>query len=157
MTWFERNKTTLHALFEALGETSAWSEDAYVLWRWSSDHWLGLEHGEQSGKPTYSEEQQNAARAHLTDLGLTERIEPGRDRYNEVLVMGAAAIGLYRRLGLVREAGLTAERLTVLAGLRPHERAARDGALVELLSPEGRFAAQPGWRAPPPRRCSQPG
>lgn len=138
-------------LFDLLGEPwdPAFDEDHAELVRWMEQHWLGGEHGPGASKRTFTTAEQDAVWPVLGELGLIDRLEPARHEYDEVLVMGAAGIGIHRRLGLVRETGVTARRLTMLAGQRPHSGLDRDGDLDELLAAEGRFAAAAGWRPPP--------
>ncbi len=143
-----RHRATLRRLFVALDADDHWTDDDLALVEYMESTWLGHEHGQQTGKPDFTPQQEAAAMPLLDALGLCTRVEPPSDRYDEIVVMGAAGIGLHRRLELVRTSGVTADGLTVLAGLRPHERAARDGGLDELLDAEGRFAAAPQWTPP---------
>lgn len=149
MTWFDTNKGILYELFDVLGESRHWTDDQGSLVAWMERAWLGVEHGLQQGKRTYDEAARDRAMPLLTDLGLNGRVDPQSDWYDEIIVLGAAGIGLHRRLELVRTSGIRADGLTVLAGLRPHELQARDGALDELLAASGRFGASPGWSVPP--------
>lgn len=148
--WLDRHRAELRALFEALGLESSWvGSDDEALIRYMERVWLGREHGAQVGKPTFTAAQQQAALPLLDRLGFVAQVDPDAERYDEVVVLGASGIGLHRRLELVRTSGVEAPVLTVLAGMRPHERAPRDGGLSELLAPGGRFAAAPGWELPP--------
>ncbi|MCU1484389.1 MAG: hypothetical protein JWN67_1135 [Actinomycetia bacterium] len=146
--WFDLHRERLRELFRVLGISDHWSDDLGQLVRWMEETWLGAEHGRQSGKPVYTPADRDAALPLLTEMGLVGAVEPPADRYGEIVVLGAAGIGLHRRLGLVRSSGVTADGLTVLAGLRPHEQQERDGGLDELLDAGGRFAAAPGWGVP---------
>ena len=151
MSWFDDHRQRLHELFVALDKSDAWSEDPAVLIEHTLPRWLGKEHGSVGDKEPFTDEQIARARPILAALGLTHGIDPPRDRYDEVVVLGAAGIGLHRRLELVRTSGVQAQRLTVLAGLRPHigaEGDGRDGRIGELLATDGRFAPAPGWQPP---------
>jgi len=155
VSWLETNRDTLRELFHVLQADVHWSDDPETLVRWMEQNWLGAEHGRQAGKPVFDDDMQRDARPLLAELGFTGRVEPPGSTYDEVIVLGAAGAGLHRRLELVRTSGIHAAGLTVLAGLRPHERQRRDGGLAELLSPEGRFAAAPGWTTPPQLQHAQ--
>lgn len=155
MSYFEQHRDVLRELFRALGKDDDWSDDPGVFVSHTLPRWLGTEHGHVGEKEHFTEAQVAAARPLLDSLGLTQRIDPPRSRYDEVVVLGAAAIGLHRRFELVRTSGVRAGVLTVLAGMRPHVGAAghgRDGGIRELLAHDGRFAATPGWRPPPELR-----
>lgn len=149
VTYLDRHRADLHRLFTALGKqdqipTGDAELEAHLLSRW-----LGDEHGASATKEQYTPAQEAAARPLLRDLDVIERIDPDAEaHYDEILVMGASGIGLHRRLELVRTSGVSADRLTVLAGLRPHEGNSRDGDIDELLSTEDRMAAAAGWRPP---------
>jgi hypothetical protein len=145
--YFTGHRHTLEQLFKVLGETYLHDPEALVAWM--ERRWLGAEHGPGEGKPQYPEAALEQAWPLLEKLDLVDRKQPTSAEYDEVVVLGAAGIGLYRRLGLVRESGVRAKVLTVLAGQRPHSGNARDGSLDEYVDPAGRFAAQPGWTAPP--------
>lgn len=84
-------------------------------------------------------------------LLLDRSVPPRRRAYTEVVVLGAHATALWRRLELVDRCGASAPRLTVLVAPRPtahdHPRRA-DGTPAELLGPGGRFPSVPGWRLP---------
>lgn len=149
-SYLERNRSRLRWLFEALGKpTDIVEGDDVALEAHLLSRWLGSEHGLSSGKEQYTPDQEAAARPILRELDVVDRIDPPSGaRYDEVLVMGAAAIGIHRRLELVRESGVRAPRLTVLTGLRPHEGNPRDGTTDELLAIDGRMAAAAGWRPP---------
>ncbi len=93
--------------------------------------------------------------ADLTTLlhrsSICQEVRPSASEYDEVVVLGAAATGMWRRLVHVNESGVHASVLTLLAGRRPHLGRAgdgRDGHGDELLGSEGRFPAAPGWRPP---------
>ena len=151
MSWFHDHRPLLHQLFVALDKSDVWSDDPTVLIAHTLPRWLGTEHGGVGDKEPFTNEQIARARPILTELGLTRGIDPPCDRYDEVVVLGAAGIGLHRRLELVRTRGLQAPRLTVLAGMRPHigaEGEGRDGRIGELLATSGRFAPAPGWQPP---------
>lgn len=147
--FFDRNRRTLRALFQALGKEDDWSEDPAEIAAHTLPRWLGAEHGPGAGKEIFTDEQITDVRPLLKDLGLTGRVEPPQPRYDEVLVMGAAGIGLHRRAALVVDSGVAASRLTILAGLRPHSGHPRDGGLQELLAGDGHLAGRPGWQPPP--------
>ena len=148
VAWLDGERANLRKLFDVLGSGDHWVDDDVALIEFMERTWLGSEHGEQLGKPVFTDDQQAAALPILTDMGFVDRVEPRRSRYDEILLLGASAIGLHRRLELIRKTNVAASRLTVLAGLRPHERQARDGSLSELMAPDGRFAAAPGWEPP---------
>ncbi len=147
MSYLERHRGTLRELFAVLGE--AWTDNDADLMAHMERRWLGAEHGPGAGKREFPQEIKDEAWPLLRELEVVDRVDPRRESYDQVVVMGAAAIGLYRRLELVRASGVRAGSLTVLAGLRPHSGLARDGALDELLAPDGRFAAAAGWTPPP--------
>lgn len=91
------------------------------------------------------------ARRLLAGHDLTGAREPTAVAYDEVVVLGAAASGILRRLTFVRDRRITAPMLTILAGHRSHLGAAgggRDGDADALLASDGRFAASSEWRAP---------
>jgi hypothetical protein len=76
---------------------------------------------------------------------------PETQDYDEIVVLGAAARGIWRRLAFVDEHALRSPVLTVLAGRRPHLRAAgagRDGDIRALLDPGGPFPPDAAWQAP---------
>ncbi len=148
MTWLEVHLSALRRLFDVLGESEHWTDDPDPLVAWMERTWLGQEHGRQAGKPVYDDRSKEEALPLLAELGLTGRIEPPKERYDQIIVLGASGIGLHRRLELVRLSGVEAAGLTVLAGLRPHEKQSRDGSVDELLAAHGRFAAAPGWSVP---------
>ena len=151
MSYLEDHRELLVALFDALGKDADWSDDPEVLVSHTLPRWLGTEHGSVGSKEHFTPAQIEAARPILAELGLTRRIEPSADTYDEIVVLGAAGIGLHRRLELVRTSQVSAAQLTVLAGMRPHVGAAgsgRDGRIGELLAADGRFAAAPGWHPP---------
>ena len=151
VSWFRTHQQLLRELFDALGKSDDWSDDPTVLIEHTLPRWLGTEHGQVGQKEQFSDQQIARARPILAALGLTEGMDPPRQTYDEVVVLGAAGIGLHRRLELVRTSRVQADRLMVLAGLRPHIGAAgdgRDGRISELLATEGRFASAPGWRPP---------
>jgi hypothetical protein len=152
MSYLDRSRDDIRALFAVLGED--WPGDGAALVSYMEQRWLGAEHGPGASKRVYDEETKNKAWPLLRRLDLVDRASPPKSSYGEVVVMGAAGIGLYRRLELVRQSAINAGCLTVLAGLRPHSGLARDGALDELLADGGRFAAAPGW-APPPLLAHQ--
>jgi hypothetical protein len=154
MSYLDRYRGDIRALFEVLGEN--WPGDDSVLISYMEGRWLGAEHGPGASKRVFDEETKDKAWPLLRRLDLVDRADPPKAGYDQVVVMGAAGIGLYRRLELVRQSGVTAGRLAVLAGLRPHSGLARDGALDELLAVGGRFAAVPGW-APPSLLAHQAG
>lgn len=145
-TYLQAHRQTLGELFAALGETMPPDDDQLV--RWMEQRWLGAEHGPGAEKPTYPADALDQAWPLLQRLDLVDRVNPRGTEYDEVVVMGAAGIGLYRRLGLVRDSGVRAKQLTVLAGQRPHSGLARDGALDEYLEAESRFRAAEGWTVP---------
>jgi hypothetical protein len=149
VSWIDTNRQLLRSLFDVLGASAYWREDTEELASWMEANWLGAEHGRQEGKPLFDDASQRAARPILEELGLTKRVEPPAERYDEVIVLGAAGIGMHRRIEFVRVSGVAAKGLTILAGMRPHERQSRDGGLDELLATDGRFAPAPGWRMPP--------
>lgn len=151
MSWFQTNRDLLEELFRSLGKEHDWSDDPEALVEHALPRWLGTEHGNVGEKEAFDSDEVAAARPIIDDLGFTERVGPRRERYDEIVVLGAAAIGLHRRLELVRESGVRAPVLTVLAGMRPHlgpSGHGRDGAMGELLAVNGRFAAVSGWRPP---------
>lgn len=148
MTWIDRHRNTLRELFDVLGIADQWVDDDEGLVSYMEASWLHGEHGDQRGKPTFSADAEERARPLLARMDLTHRIDPAARRYDEIVVMGAAGIGLHRRLELVRSSEVAAGGLTILAGLRPHERAPRDGALGELIAEEGRFGSVPSWTLP---------
>jgi hypothetical protein len=154
LSYLDRHRDDLRALFTVLQES--WQSDDPALVRYMEERWLGAEHGPGVSKRVFDEKTKDAAWPLLRTLEVVDRADPPRDQYDQVVVMGAAGIGLYRRLEVVRQSGIRAASLTVLAGLRPHSGLARDGALGELLEPEGRFAAADGW-TPPPRLIYQAG
>jgi hypothetical protein len=147
MSYLERHRETLRELFEVLGEE--WPGGDAALIAHMERRWLGAEHGPGAGKRVFPQEVKDRSWPLLRELEVVDRVDPRRESYDQVVVMGAAGIGLYRRLELVRTSGVRADSLTVLAGLRPHSGLARDGDLDELLAPEGRFAAAKGWSPPP--------
>jgi hypothetical protein len=148
--YLSHHRDRIRRLFGLLDEP--WDEqferDPVALVRWMEQHWLGGEHGPGETKRAFTAAEQDAVWPLLGEFGLVDRLEPSRCAYDEVVVLGAAGIGIYRRLGLVRESGVTASRLTVLAGQRPHSGLSRDGDLDELLAEDGRFGAAAGWRPP---------
>lgn len=76
---------------------------------------------------------------------------PATTIYDEVVVLGAAARGIWRRLALLDEARVGASTLTVLAGRRPHLGRAgggRDGDIDALLGHGGPFPEAAGWLPP---------
>lgn len=151
MSYFDQHRTVLRQLFHVLGKDDDWSDDPELFVSHTLPRWLGTEHGQVGDKEPFTDSQILAARPLLSQLGLTDRVDPPQTRYDEVVVLGAAAIGLHRRLELVRTSGVRAEVLTVLAGMRPHPGAAgrgRDGGIRELLASAGRFAATDGWKPP---------
>lgn len=155
MSYFEQHRSVLRELFQVLGKDADWSDDPDVFVSHTLPRWLGTEHGQVGEKESFTDDQVAAARPLLSRLGLTQRVDPPKPQYDEVVVLGAAGIGLQRRLELVRTSGVHAEVLTVLAGMRPHLGAAghgRDGQIRELLASDGRFAATQGWRPPPELR-----
>src|SRR5690349_11362704 len=99
----------IRQLFDVLGEPwqASFEDDSKTLVRWMEQHWLGGEHGPGETKRAFTVADQEAAWPLLGKLGLVDRLEPSRRDYDEVVVLGAAGIGIYRRLGLVREAGVT--------------------------------------------------
>jgi hypothetical protein len=147
MSYLDRHREDIRELFAVLGED--WPGDDAALVSHMGARWLGAEHGPGAGKRVFGEETKDAAWPLLRTLEVVDRADPPKSHYDQVVVMGAAGIGLYRRLDVVRRSGVTAGSLTVLAGLRPHSGLSRDGALGELLASEGRFAAADGWVAPP--------
>jgi len=147
MSYLERHRETLRELFDVLGEEWPGSDAALVAHM--ERRWLGAEHGPGAGKRVFPEEIKDRAWPLLRELEVVDRVDPHRESYDQVVVMGAAGIGLYRRLELVRSSGVRADSLTVLAGVRPHSGLARDGDLDELLATDGRFAAAKGWSPPP--------
>lgn len=147
MSYLEQHRETLRELFALLGEE--WPGNDADLIRHMERRWLGAEHGPGAGKRVFPQEIKDEAWPLLRKLEVVDRVDPRRESYDQVVVMGAAGIGLYRRLELVRISGVRADSLTVLAGLRPHSGLARDGGLDELLAPDGRFAAAKAWTPPP--------
>ncbi|EFC79869.1 hypothetical protein [Parafrankia sp. EUN1f] len=145
--YLERHRHRLRELFGVLGED--WPGGDTALLHHMETRWLGAEHGPGGGKRTFDEGTRSRAWPLLRELEVVDRADPPRAAYDQVIVMGATSIGLYRRLGLVRHSGVTAASLTVLAGLRPHNGLPSDGALDELLATDGRFAAADGWTPPP--------
>lgn len=165
--WLDVHRDDLRVLFEALELTDDWRDDDAELVAYMESRWLRDEHGQQPDKPRFTPKQEAAARPILDRLGLSRQVEPPATEYDEVLVLGAATLGMYRRLDLVQAAGVRAAALTVLTGPRPHERGTReleaqakgapvevgdaaasvrrDGGATELLDPAGRFPARPGW------------
>jgi hypothetical protein len=81
-------------------------------------------------------------------LVATRAVPPRRRAYAEVVVLGAHATAMWRRLDLVDRSRVVALTLTVLVAPRPtareHPRHA-DGIRDELLGPGGRFPAAPRW------------
>ena len=152
MSYLDRHRTDLRDLFTVLEEP--WQSDDPALVSYMEQNWLGAEHGPGTGKRAFDETTRNAAWPLLQALEVVDRADPPRDQYDQVVVMGAAGVGLYRRLEVVRQSSIRAASLTILAGQRPHSGMARDGGLDELLAPDGRFAAADGW-APPPRLVYQ--
>lgn len=146
MSYLDRHREHLRDLFAVLDES--WPGDDDALITHMEQRWLGAEHGPGAGKRVFDEDTKDRAWPLLRTLEVVDRADPPKDRYDQVVVMGAAGIGLYRRLEVVRQSGVAARSLTVLAGLRPHSGLSRDGALDELLAVGGRFAAADGW-APP--------
>jgi hypothetical protein len=165
--WLDVHRADLRALFAALELTADWSDDDAELVAYMESRWLRDEHGQQPDKPRFTAEQEAAARPIMDRLGFSRQVEPPAGEHDEVLVLGAATLGMYRRLDLVQVAGVRAAALTVLTGPRPHERGTReleaaaagtaveaanaaasvrrDGGATELLDPKGRFPARPGW------------
>lgn len=148
MGFLDDARPTLRALFDALGRREDWTDDDSALIGYMERRWLGIEHGPGVGKDAFDEAARERAWPLLRELGLVDRVDPPASSYDEVVVMGAAGIGLHRRLELVRTSGVATDLLTVLAGRRPHSGLARDGALDELLAPDGRFGSAPGWTVP---------
>lgn len=146
--FFDHNRRTLEALFVALGKAEDWLEDPAEIAAHTLPRWLGSEHGPGITKEVFTEQQISVARPLLRDLGLTGRVDPPQRAYDEILVMGAAGIGLHRRVALVVDSGVAADRMTILAGLRPHSGHPRDGGLQELVVGEGHFAGREGWQLP---------
>lgn len=146
MSYLDRHREDIRELFAVLGED--WPGDDAALVSHMEARWLGAEHGPGGTKRVFDEEAKDKAWPLLRALNLVDRADPPRGHYDQVVVMGAAGIGLYRRLEVVRQSNVTARGLTVLAGLRPHSGLARDGALDELLAKDGRFAAADGWTPP---------
>jgi hypothetical protein len=153
MSYLDCHREDLRELFTVLGEPWAGDDDAALV-AYMEQRWLGAEHGPGAGKRVFDEETRDAAWPLLRTLEVVDRADPPRDVYDQVVVMGAAGIGLYRRLEVVKESGIRAASLTILAGLRPHSGLSRDGALDELLASDGRFKAADGW-APPPLLARQ--
>lgn len=147
MSYLDRHREDIRELFAVLGE--GWPGDDAALVSHMEANWLGAEHGPGAAKRAFDEVTKENAWPLLRRLDLVDRTDPPEDHYDQVVVMGAAGIGLYRRLGVVRQSGVIAGSLTVLAGLRPHSGLPRDGALDELLAADGRFAAAEGWVPPP--------
>lgn len=147
MSYLDRHREDIKELFAVLGED--WPGDDAALVFHMEKNWLGAEHGPGAGKRVFGEDTKDKAWPLLRTLEVVDRADPPKDRYDQVVVMGAAGIGLYRRLEVVRQSGVTASALTVLAGLRPHSGLSRDGGLDELLAAGGRFAAVDGWTPPP--------
>jgi hypothetical protein len=144
-----KHHNTLRELFAVLGKDADWTDDVDRL----TDHmfavWFGREHGAAADKEQYDDGQLAAARPLLRHLGLNDRADPPSARYDEVVVMGAAGIGLYRRARLVVDTGVAARGITVLAGVRPHSGHPRDGDLNEWLANDGRYSPLGGWEPPP--------
>lgn len=149
MTYLEEHLDDLRALFDAVDRTADWTDDPDQLVAYMEQRWLGTEHGARSGKDELDPGAAERAWPVLERLGVVGQVAPPRAAYDQVVVMGASGIGLHRRLELVRTSGVETAMLTVLAGMRPTEPAARDGAIGELLAAEGRFGAAAGWAAPP--------
>jgi hypothetical protein len=87
----------------------------------------------------------------LWSSALVRGREPGREVYEEVVVLGAASAGMWRRLEFVARRRISTPVLTVLAGRRAHLWAmgnGRDGDVGALLGPGGPFPAADGWVAP---------
>jgi len=153
--WFSRHASDLRVLFDLLG-LDAPVDDAEALAEWCErEGWYG-EHGRQPGRPRFDEATVAAARPLLQRIGLDGQVDPPDEEFDEIVVMGAAGIGMHRRIGLVADSTVRAARMTVLAGLRPHEGArshpdgrTNDGLLSELLAVDGRFPARPGWSPHP--------
>ena len=154
-SYLARYRLEIERLFELLhmGAVPDDGELVSVMER----RWLGGEHGPGSGKAVFDVEQTERAWPILRAMDLVDRVNPSRPRYDEIVVMGAAGIGLHRRLELVRLSGVHASGLSILAGLRPHSGhsgvnphsgLARDGAIDELMASDGRFASAPGWEPP---------
>lgn len=147
MSYLDRHRVTLRELFDVLGERWPGGDDALIAHM--EKNWLGAEHGPGKGKRAFDDETKDLAWPLLRRLEVVDRADPPRQDYDQVVVMGAAGIGLYRRLQVVKESGVRAPSLTILAGLRPHSGLSRDGALDELLAADGRFASAEGWTPPP--------
>jgi hypothetical protein len=147
MSYLERHHEDLRELFGILDEP--WPGDDASLMAHMEMRWLGAEHGPGASKRVFDEETKDRAWPLLQKLEVVDRSDPAKDSYDQVIVMGAAGIGMYRRLEVVKQSGVAARSLTVLAGLRPHSGLSRDGALDELLAAGGRFAAADGWTPPP--------
>ena len=145
--YLQEHRQTLASLFDALGEPMPQDDERLI--RWMEQRWLGAEHGPGAEKPRYSSARVELAWPLLAQLGLVDRVDPIRTQYEEVVVMGAAGIGLYRRLGLVRDSAISARTVSVLGGQRPHSGLSRDGSLDEYLDAAGRFRAADGWSPPP--------
>jgi hypothetical protein len=148
VSYLEEHRETLRQLFDALGRADDWTSDDDALVRYMEQRWLGVEHGPGSGKDAFDDDALERAWPLLQQLGVVDRVSPTETEYDHVVVMGASGIGMHRRLELVRLSGITARRVSVLVGLRPHSGLDRDGGLGELLAADGRFAAAPGWTAP---------
>jgi hypothetical protein len=147
MSYLDEHRVRLRKLFAILGED--WPDGNAELIRQMERRWLGSEHGADEAKPKYDAAVRDEAWPILRELGLVDRVEPPRDHYNQIVVMGAANIGVHRRLELVRESRVGADRMVVLSGMRPHAGKSRDGALDELIASDGRFAAVADWELAP--------
>lgn len=91
----------------------------------------------------------------LRRSSICRAVVPEMAEYDEVVVLGASATGMWRRFSSIDECLVRAETLTVLAGRRPHLRGGgggRDGDLAALVGVGGPFPAAAGWRAP--QRCA---
>jgi len=149
MSYLDNHRDDLRELFQALDRNQDWTDDEAELVRYMERHWLGVEHGPGADKETFDSAAVDRAWPLLRRLGVVDRLNPPRTSYDHVIVMGAAGIGLHRRMELVRSSGVTSPVMTILAGMRPHSGLARDGGIDELLHTAGRFGAASAEWTPP--------
>lgn len=140
--FFEPYKKELRELFSALGLSDRWSDDPTANdFQSLLAGMIGKEHGNSEDKLQFSDEQIDAAKPYLEQLGMmSEHVPPVGVVLDQTVVLGGTMAANYRRTELVEGAiddGVAVGDVLYLYGQRPREK--RDGTNEEIISTDGRF------------------
>lgn len=134
--FFEAYKEELKGLFTAIDRLDKWSDNPRDMLDYLRTKWIGREHGNDTTKDQFTDEQIAAAWPYLDAMGLTAEYTPDVTgmHFDHMIILGGSAGANYRRLAFglqLLSTGAAVDTIILFVGVRM--RSEIDGTSDEIL------------------------